>query len=400
MKPLAMRVRMLAPSPTLAITARANAMRAEGKDVLSLGAGEPDFNTPDVIIEAAYRSMKEGKTKYTPSGGIPPLREVVARELTQTIGKSYAPGHVHIASGAKQALYNVFQAIVQEEEEVIIPVPYWVSYPEQVKLSGGIPVLVPTTRENGYKLTPEVLRGALSGKTRALILNSPSNPTGSLYTERELALLAEVLEAYPDVWIVSDEIYRKLIYEGEHTSIASLSDALYARTIVIDGVSKPYAMTGWRIGWAASTDRALIEALDNLSSQSTSNPTTFAQYGALHALTDESGEVEQAVQRMVATYRTRRDTIVPKLMEIPGFWLDRPPAAFYVYIDISEALKKSGFQDVDAWAEALLEEEGVAVVPGTGFGTLEHIRISYATDLDTLNEAITRMRRFVEKRMS
>lgn len=398
MKPLAMRVRMLAPSPTLAITARANALRAEGKDVLSLGAGEPDFNTPDLIVEAAYRSMKEGKTKYTPSGGILPLRQAVARELTQTIGRPYESAHVHIASGAKQALYNVFQALIQEGEEVIIPVPYWVSYPEQVKLAGGVPVLVPTARENGYKLTPDDLTSALSEKTRALIINSPSNPTGSVYTEAELRRLAEVLDDYPDVWIVSDEIYRKLIYEGEHTSFASLSDDMYARTIIIDGVSKPYAMTGWRIGWAASTDRKLIEALNNLSSQSTSNPTTFAQYGALFALTDESGAIEQVVQHMVDTYRGRRDQIIPQLKTIPGFWLDRPPAAFYVYIDISEALKMSGFQDVDAWAEALLEEEGVAVVPGTGFGTLEHIRISYATDLDTLNESIVRMRRFVEKR--
>lgn len=398
MKPLAMRVRMLAPSPTLAITARANALRAEGKDVLSLGAGEPDFNTPDSIIEAAYRSMKEGKTKYTPSGGILPLRQAVAHELTQRMGRSYASADVHIASGAKQALYNVFQALLQEEEEVIIPVPYWVSYPEQVKLAGGIPVLVPTARENGYKLTPEDLLSALSEKTRALVINSPSNPTGSVYTEDELRRLAQVLEKYPDVWIVSDEIYRKLIYEGEHISFASLSEAMHARTIIIDGVSKPYAMTGWRIGWAVAKDRQLIEALNNLSSQSTSNPTTFAQYGALFALTDESGSIQQAVSHMVDTYRRRRDEIVPKLQAIPGFWLDRPPAAFYVYIDISEALKMRGFQDVDAWAEALLEEEGVAVVPGTGFGTLEHIRISYATDLDTLNEAIMRMRRFVEKR--
>ncbi|MBE3596360.1 MAG: pyridoxal phosphate-dependent aminotransferase [Hydrogenibacillus sp.] len=386
-------MRLIAPSPTLAITAKAKALKAAGREVFAFGAGEPDFNTPEAIIEAACAAMREGKTKYTPSGGIPELRRAVAEKLGRDYGLSYEGQHVHIASGAKQALYNVFQAILDPGDEVIIPIPYWVSYPEQVKLAGGVPVFVPTRREDGYKLRPEALEKAITPRTKAFVLNSPSNPSGTLYTEAELTGLYAVLSGQ-SIWIISDEIYGRLVYDGEHRSIAAIDPEAPARTVIIDGVSKTYSMTGWRIGWAVSRDVRLIEMMDDLASQSTSNPTTFAQYGALKAVTMD----QSSVQTMVDAFRRRRDLIVSLLADIPGFRLFTPPAAFYVWVDVQAALERLGFDDADRFAEALLQATGVVVVPGSGFGDPSHIRLSFAVDEAVIEEGVRRMAEFVRAR--
>lgn len=386
---LADRVLTLSPSPTLAITAKAKQLKAEGHDVISLGAGEPDFNTPDHIIEAAYRAMKEGKTKYTPSGGIPELKKAIIRKLLSDQGLEYAQDEIHVASGAKHALYNFFQVVINPGDEVLIPVPYWVSYPEQVKLAGGVPVYIEGREENGFKVTAEQVKEAITKKTKAIIINSPSNPTGAVYTKEELEAIGRVAIEH-QLWIVSDEIYEKLIYDGEHVSIASLGPEYKEHTILINGVSKPYSMTGWRIGYAAG-NRQVLKAMTDLSSQSVSNPTSISQYASIAALEGDQGPLAA----MREAFRKRRDRIVPLIREVPGFSCDMPKGAFYIYINVSEAMKAGGYHDVDRWSEALLEQEKVAVVSGTGFGTKEHIRISYAASMEELEEAVIRMRRFV-----
>lgn len=388
---LAKRVQALSPSPTLAITAKAKELRAQGHDVIGLGAGEPDFNTPEHIIAAAERAMRAGHTKYTAAAGIPELRKAIAEKLRADNGLTYTPDQVTVTVGAKHALYNIFQVLVDPGDEVIIPTPYWVSYPEQVKLAEGVPVFVEGKEENGFKITPEQLEAAITDRTRAVILNSPSNPTGAVYTRDELAALAEVC-VRRDIWIISDEIYEKLIYDGEHVSIASLGPEVYARTITVNGVSKPYSMTGWRIGYAAGP-REVIRAMNDLSSHSTSNPTTPAQYAALEAITGP----QDALEEMKRAFRKRRDWLIPALNAIPGITCQWPAGAFYAFANVREACEAGGFADADAWAEALLEEEKVAVVPGTGFGCPHHIRISYATSLEALQEAVARIRRFVER---
>lgn len=386
---LADRVLTLSPSPTLAITAKAKLLKAEGHDVISLGAGEPDFNTPAHIIEAAHLAMKEGKTKYTPSGGIPELKKAIQKKLLADQGLEYDLDEIHVAAGAKHALYNFFQVILNPGDEVLIPVPYWVSYPEQVKLAGGVPVYVEGAEDRGFKVTAEQIKEAVTPRSKAIVINSPSNPTGAVYTKEELEAIGRVAIQH-HLWIVSDEIYEKLIYEGEHVSIASLGPEYKEHTILINGVSKPYSMTGWRIGYAAG-NRDVLKAMTNLSSQSVSNPTSISQYASVAALEGD----QTPLAEMKAAFKERRDQILPLINEIPGFHSDRPQGAFYIYINVSEAMKASGFADVDEWSKALLEKEKVAVVPGTGFGTTANIRISYATSIEELTEAVRRMRRFV-----
>lgn len=391
---LSKRVQQLASSPTLAITAKAKALKQQGHDVIGLGAGEPDFNTPVHIIEAAKKAMDAGLTKYTATGGIPELKQAIVEKLQKDNGLTYKSSQIVVTVGAKYALYTLFQALLDEGDEVIIPAPYWVSYIEQVKLAAGRPVILPGSEDTQFKITPEQLKQAITDRTRALILNSPSNPTGMLYTEAELRAIGEIC-VKNNILIVSDEIYEHLIYDldKKHVSIASLGSDLYERTVIINGVSKTYSMTGWRIGYAAGPEE-LIKAMNKISDHSTSNPTSIAQYAAIEALTG----TQEPIAEMKEAFKERRDYVVDRLNQIPGFVCQKPAGAFYVFVNIREALDATGgtYQSPDEWAKALLEKELVAVIPGSGFGSADHIRISYATSLKQLRSAIDRIERFVK----
>lgn len=390
---LASRVSALTPSSTLAITAKAKAMKAQGIDVIGLGAGEPDFNTPKEIIEAAYQSMLDGQTKYTPAGGMASLKEAVIEKFQKDQGLRFKANEIIITNGAKHALYTLFQVLLDQGDEVIIPSPYWVSYPEQVKLAEGVPVFVEGKEENQYKITPEQLEKAVSPRTKAFVLNSPGNPTGMMYTREELEKLGEVCLKH-DILIVSDEIYEKLVYGGSrHVSIATISPELKAQTVIINGVSKSHSMTGWRIGYAAGNGE-IIKAMTNLASHSTSNPATPSQFAALAAY---SGD-QRAVEEMRQAFEARLNAVFNRLVEIDGITCIKPQGAFYLFPNVKEAAKLTGFQTVDAFAEALLEEARVAVVPGSGFGAENNIRLSYATSLENLEEALKRIKQFVETR--
>lgn len=388
---LAERVKTLTPSTTLAITAKAKALKAEGIDVIGLGAGEPDFNTPRNILDAAIDSMEKGLTKYTPAGGLPVLKQAIIDKLQRDNNLTYAPNEVMVGVGAKHVLYTLFQVLLNEGDEVIIPIPYWVSYPEQVKIAGGVPVYVEATAEQNYKMTPAQVRAAITAKTKAVIINSPSNPTGMIYSQEELTALAAVA-VEKDILIVSDEIYEKLVYGGvKHFSIAQVSPEVKARTIVVNGVAKSHSMTGWRIGYGAG-DAAIIKAMTDLASHSTSNATTTAQYAAVEAYNGS----QDAVEEMRQAFEARLEKVFPQVEAIPGFSVIRPQGAFYLLPDVTEAAQKTGFASVDEFASALLTEANVAVIPGSGFGAPSTIRLSYATSLDLIEEAIRRITTFVK----
>ncbi|USK68957.1 pyridoxal phosphate-dependent aminotransferase [Peribacillus asahii] len=392
---LAKRVQALTPSTTLAITAKAKELKAQGLDIIGLGAGEPDYNTPAHIIEAAVQSMNEGQTKYTPSAGLPKLKEVIIAKLKKDQGLDYTASEIIVGTGAKHALYTLFQAILDEGDEVIVPTPYWVSYPEQIKLAEGTPVYVEGKEENQYKITKEQLEAAITDRTKAIIINSPSNPTGMLYTKEELQALGEVCLAH-DILIVSDEIYEKLVYGGaQHVSIAQLSPQLKEQTIIINGVSKSHSMTGWRIGYAVGNE-AIIKAMTNLASHSTSNPTTTAQYGAIAAYEGTQAPVEEMRQ----AFESRLNTIHAKLVEIPGVTCIKPQGAFYLFPNVKEAATLTGYSNVDDFVKALLEEALVAVIPGSGFGAPDNIRLSYATSLEQLEKAVERIHTFVTNKLA
>lgn len=392
---LSKRVAALTPSATLEITAKAKALKAEGHDVIALGAGEPDFNTPVHIMEAAKNAMDEGLTKYTPAGGILPLKESIISKFEQDQNISYNPDEIIVCTGAKHALYTLFQVTLDEGDEVIIPTPYWVSYPEQVKLAGGNPVYVEGKEEQAFKVTVDQLEEAVSSRTKAVIINSPSNPTGSIYTPDELEQIGAFCLKH-DILIVSDEIYEKLVYDGaEHTSIAQLSDKLKQQTIIINGVSKSHSMTGWRIGYAAGR-KEIIKAMTNLASHSTSNPTSISQYAALAAYEGS----QEPVAEMKQAFEERLNTVYDKLNRIPGFSCVKPQGAFYLFPNAKEAAEKTGFNSVDDFVKGLLEEEKVALVPGSGFGSPENVRLSYATSLDVILEAIHRIERFVNAKQA
>ena len=388
---LANRVKTLTPSSTLAITAKAKELKEQGIDVIGLGAGEPDFNTPENILDAAKKSMDLGLTKYTPAGGLPVLKKSITEKLQRDNQLTYKANEVIVGVGAKHVLYTLFQVILNPGDEVIIPIPYWVSYPEQVKLAGGVPVYVEGTAEQGYKITAQQLADAITDKTKAVIINSPSNPSGMIYSKEELAQLAKVAQE-KDILIVSDEIYEKLVYNGvEHFSIAQLSEEIKARTIVVNGVAKSHSMTGWRIGYAAG-DAAIIKAMTDLASHSTSNATTTAQYATVEAYNGPQDTVEMMRQ----AFESRLEAIFPKLAAIPGFKVLKPQGAFYLLPDVSEAALKTGYASVDDFASALLTEANVAVIPGSGFGAPATMRLSYATSLDLLEEAVRRIDAFVK----
>ena len=384
------------PSITLAITAKANELKGQGVDVVSFGAGEPDFNTPENIIEAAIKAMRDGKTKYTPAGGIIELKETICNKFRKDNNLEYKTSQITISTGAKQSLANTFMAILNPGDEVLIPVPYWVSYPELVKLADGVPVFVETSKENNYKYTIEDLEAAVTDKTKAILINSPNNPTGTIYHEDELLAIANFAKEH-NLLIVSDEIYEKLIYDGEkHISIAALNKDAYDRTIVINGVSKTYSMTGWRLGYAAASEK-ITKLMTSIQSHMTSNVNTIAQYAAIEALNGP----EEDLKNMVQEFEKRRNFMVDKLSKLNEISIIKPSGAFYIMVNISAYLNTT-FKDQDInnsvdFAKVLLDEEKVAVIPGAGFGVDDYIRLSYATSMDVIENGIDRISTFLSK---
>lgn len=388
------RAQKLEPSVTLAAAAKANALKSQGKDVLSLTVGEPDFTTPKNIQQAAIQAIESGKASYyTPSAGIKELREAVAKHIENYYELNYEAKNVIITDGAKFALYLLFQAVLNPNDEVIIPVPYWVSYGEQVKLAEGVPVFISCAQEKEFKVTIEQLEEAKTDKTKLLILNSPSNPTGMIYSETELRKIGE-WAVLNDILIVADDIYGRLVYNGAtFTPIATLSEAIQKQTIIINGVSKSYAMTGWRIGYAVGDER-IISAMNDIASQSTSNPTAVSQYAAVEALIGE----QDTVEIMRQAFEARLNEIYPLFAALPGFKMEKPQGAFYLFPNIKETLTMCGYTDVTKWVDDLLAEAHVALVTGAGFGAPENVRISYATDIETLKEAVRRISNFIDKK--
>ena len=388
------RAQQLTPSVTLAAAAKAKALKAKGVDVLSLTVGEPDFVTPKNIQKAAIASIEDGRASYyTPSGGIPELKQAIVSYVEREYQLRYQPKQVIVTDGAKYALYLLLQAILNVGDEVIIPVPYWVSYGEQVKLAEGKPVFVSSTQEQSFKVSVAQLEAVRTDKTKAIILNSPSNPTGVIYTEEELRQIGEWAVAH-NILIIADDIYGRLVYNGHRfTPIATISEAIRQQTIIINGVSKTYAMTGWRIGFAVG-DEKIIQAMTQLASQSTSNPVAVSQYAAIEALTGEQSTVEDMRQ----AFEKRLNHIYPKVAALPGVSLIKPEGAFYLFPNVKKTLEICGYDNVTNWVEDLLQEAHVALVTGEGFGAPEHVRMSYATDLMTLEKAIERMNDFIEKK--
>ncbi|MDD5449533.1 MAG: pyridoxal phosphate-dependent aminotransferase [Candidatus Omnitrophica bacterium] len=378
---LAARIMNVGESSTLAITAEAKKMKKEGIDVVSFGAGEPDFDTPKNIKEAAKKAIDEGVTKYTPSGGTPELKEAIAAKLLTDNKLEYKPSQIVVSCGAKHSIYNIIQVLCQKGDEVLIPSPYWVSYPEMVKLAEATPVFIPTRREDNFKLTRGALKKAITKKTRLLILNSPSNPTGAVYNEEELFFISE-LAVEKGIYVLSDEIYEKLLYDGSrHISIASFNKKIYDLTILVNGVSKTYSMTGWRIGYLAA-HQEIASAVENLQSHSTSNPASMCQKAALEAI---SGN-QDFIREMVDEFKKRRDYMAQRLADIKGFSPFVPRGAFYIFCDIS----CTGIKSVEL-AGRLLSEARVAVIPGEGFGWNNQIRLSFATGMETIKKGMDRI---------
>ena len=382
---LAARVGQVTPSLTLAIDAKAKAMKAAGIDVCSFSVGEPDFPTPAHIVKAAQTALDQGKTRYGPAAGEPKLREAIAQKLQQENLLCYGAENVIVTNGGKHSLFNLMMATIEPGDEVIIPAPFWVSYPEMVKLVQGTPIIVETDDQSQFKITPEQLRQAITPKTRLFILNSPSNPTGMVYTPDEIRALAEVV-VERDIFVVSDEIYEKLLYDGaEHLSIGAVSPEAFERTIVSSGFAKAYSMTGWRVGFLAGPVE-LIQAASAIQGHSTSNVCTFAQYGAIAALEGSRACVEE----MRRAFADRRQVMLDALNAIPGLTCSKPDGAFYLF----PSIRKTGLSSLD-FGSALLEQHQVAVVPGIAFGADDYIRLSYATDMATIQEGMKRLEKFV-----
>lgn len=388
MESLSKRVTSVTPSLTLAVTNQTKALRAAGEEIYGLAGGEPDCDTPDFIKAAAYQALAEGKTKYSPAAGIPELREAIAAKLKTQNGVSYEAKEVCVTSGAKQACFNAILAVVEEGDEVIIPSPYWVSYPEMVKLVGGVPVFVETKESNKWKITAEEFEEAMSPRTKMIILNTPGNPTGSVYTREEIEAIVEVA-SYEDIIILADEIYEHLVYgDAEHVSVASVNDTAYDLTITVNGFSKSHSMTGWRLGYTAAPGE-LGKALSTIQGHTTSNATTFAQYGGLVALTDPASE--EFIANLRGEYDVRRQFMLGRLKAIPNVSVVEPRGAFYFFVNCTDLGLKSG-----NLCDKLLNRFKVAVVPGIAFGHDMGIRISYCTTLDILNEGVTRFEEFCQ----
>jgi aspartate aminotransferase len=388
-------VERVQPSATIAVTTKANEMKRAGINVIGLGAGEPDFDTPDHVKEAAIKAIQDGKTKYTPADGIPELKEAICAKFKRDNDLDYKPSQINVSPGGKAVLYNAFMATLNPGDEVIVPAPYWVSYPDMALLAGGTPVFVQCGPNSNYKLSPEALESAITPNTKWLVLNSPSNPTGAAYTKDELRGLADVLLKHPHVWVMTDDMYEHLVYDGfEYWTIAQVEPKLYERTLTVNGVSKAYAMTGWRIGYAGGPEK-LISTMRKIMSQSTSNPCSISQWASVAALNGDHGFLAERN----AVFKQRRDMVVEELNKCEGISCATPEGAFYVYPSCAGVIGKSSpkgaliSSDKD-FATALLEEEQVAVVFGEAFGLSPAFRISYATSTEALEEAMKRINRF------
>ena len=384
------------PSITLAITAKAKELKENGVDVVSFGAGEPDFNTPKNIIDAAKKAMDEGKTKYTAAAGIPELKQALCKKLKEDNNLDYKPENIVISTGGKQALGNAFMAILNPEDEVLIPVPYWVSYPELVKLSGGVPIFVDCKEEDDYKFTIDALEKVTTNKTKAIVLNSPNNPTGSIYSKKELEDIAEYAKKH-DIIIISDEMYEKLIYDSEkHVSIATISEDSYNRTIIINGFSKAFSMTGWRLGYSVA-NKEITKLMSSIQSHMTSNANSITQYAAVEALTGPKDELN----KMIVEFEKRRNFMTETIDKIEALTYIRPSGAFYVMINIKNYLGKSLngqlIKDSMDFSRILLDEDKVAVIPGAAFGLDNYIRLSYATSKELIGEGLKRIEKFLTK---
>ena len=391
---LSQRMEHIKPSPTLAVDAKAKALKAQGVDVIGFGVGEPDFDTPEHIKQAAVQALKDGFTKYTPAGGTEELKAAVCAKFKRDNNLEYTPAEILVSCGAKHSLYNIFQALLDQGDEVIIPAPYWVSYPDMVYLAGGVPVIIGSDERSGFKVTPDRLAAAISSRTKAFVLNSPSNPTGAAYTQDELRELADVL-AKTSIVVISDEIYEKIVYDGTAAqSIVTVAPALRDRAVIVNGVSKTYAMTGWRIGYAAGP-RQIIAAMTNIQSQSTSNPNSIAQKAALAALNGP----QDCIAAMNVEFNRRRTYMVERLNRIPGITCSMPGGAFYTFPNISGLYGKQSGKHVitgaDAFAAYLLDSVNVAVVSGTGFGAPANMRLSYATSFETIATGLDRIEQAV-----
>ncbi len=385
MMKLAARVSQVTPSLTLAISAKAKAMQAEGIDVCNFTTGEPDFPTPSQICQAAKKALDQGKTKYGAVAGELPLRQAIANKLRVDNNLDFAPENIIVTNGGKYSLFNLMQVLIESGDEVIIPAPYWLSYPEMVKIAGGTPVIVETSEENSYKITPQQLKAAITPQSKLFVLNSPSNPTGTVYTPDEIRALAQVILDH-DLLVVSDEIYEKILYDGaKHLSIGAVNADVFKRTIISNGFAKSYSMTGWRVGYAAASEE-IIKAMCIVQGHSTSNVCTFAQYGAVAALT----ESQDCVKEMVSAFAQRREVIYDAINSIPGISCPKPEGAFYVFVDIS----KTGQKSLD-FCKNLLESQQLAAIPGIAFGADDCIRLSYATDMKTIETGMERLSKFV-----
>ena len=387
---IANRMENLSPSVTMAITALGRELKAQGKDILSFSAGEPDFDTPEIIKQAAIKAINDGHTKYTAVEGIIATKQAIINKLKKDHGLDYKLDGIVISNGAKHSLFNLFQVLIEEGDEVIIPAPYWVTYPEQVKFSDGVPVFIETDDSTDFKITPEQLKAAITPKTKILLLNTPSNPTGSVYSKEELLALGEVLKG-TDIIVLSDEMYEKIMYNGKKfTAAAEVSEDMYKRTVTINGLSKAVAMTGWRFGYIATCDTALAKALTKLQGQVTSNINTMTQYAAIPAL---NGDADETIEMMRVEFEKRKNIAVASFNDIKGLSTIDPDGAFYLFVNIQEVTN-----DSMKFCADLLEQKGVALVPGLAFGTEGYVRFSFATDLATIQEGIKRIKEFVENK--
>lgn len=393
MSRLSDRVNRVQPSLTLIITAKAAELRRQGKDIVSLGAGEPDFPTPENIRKAGIQAIETGQTRYTAVDGIPELKEAIQAKFKRDNGLDYAMDEILVSSGGKQSFYNLCQALLNDGDEVIIPAPYWVSYPDMALLGGGVPIIINASIEQGFKITPQQLEAAITPKTKMLVLNSPSNPTGAIYSADELKALGDIIRQHPNIVIASDDMYEHiLLREQKFTNILEVCPELKDQTMVLNGVSKAYSMTGWRIGYAGGP-KDLIAGMRKVQSQSTSNPCSISQVAAVEALNGP----QDCIDIMLTQFKIRHEFVVQRLNEIPGFKCLLADGAFYAFFNIEAALQATGIQNDSEFAERLLEESLVAIVPGSAFGTPNHLRISFATSMENLVEALNRIETFVKK---
>lgn len=380
----------LSESATIAVATLARELKAQGKDILSFSAGEPDFDTPKIIKDEAVRTLNSGFTKYTSVAGIPELLQTIANKLKRDNNLEYSPNEIIVSNGAKQSLFNTFQTIIDDGDEVLIPTPYWVTYPELVIYSGGKPVFINTIEEYGFKARGIDFESAITPKTKAIVLTSPSNPTGMIYSKQELESIAEVAIKH-NLWVISDEIYEKLVYDGECTSIGSLNNEILRRTVTINGLSKSVAMTGWRMGYAASKDKKLIKLMDNLQSQCTSNINSITQKASIPAI---DGSADFDTRQMREAFKERRDIACSLIKEIPGISVTKPDGAFYLFINIQ---KVKGFNgDSIAFCKELLEKSGVALVPGSAFGMDGFVRMSFACETEQIKKGFVRIAEFIK----